>query len=289
MARIGSVVILTHSHQGLARDSNLRLIADAGWARRGIRVTVHQGLEPPPAADAAVLHLDLTELPADYVALARRYPIHLNTRPRSIAKRQVSKNLVTADDDYDGPVVVKTDRNHAGQPEKLLARSQAGPLWHLREAVSRFLPPAWSGRLPEDSYLALPRKALVPRWVWRMPHLVVERLRVERQGEHFVLHQWYCFGDRGLVSSYLASEPIVKQRNIVGRMPLSEDVPASIAAERARLGIDFGKFDYVVEAGEAVLFDANRTPNHGDHIGSERCAQLCRHLAEGLDFYARSA
>jgi hypothetical protein len=288
MARIRSVVILTHSHQGLAPDSNLRLIAE-GWARRGIGVTVHQGLTSPPPADAAVLHLDLTELPADYVALARRYPIHLNTRPRSIAKREVSRNLVTADDAYDGPVVVKTDRNHAGRPERLLALSQAGPLWRLREAVARFLPPAWSGRLPHDRYLALPGKALVPRWVWRAPQLVVERLRVERQGEHYVLRQWYCFGDRGLVSSYLASEPIVKQRNIVGRLPLSDAVPASVAAERARLGLDFGKFDYVIEDGEAALFDANRTPNHGDHIGSERCARLCGHLAEGLDFYARSA
>ncbi len=289
MAGIASLAILTHSHQGLARDANLRLMVDVGWRARGIVVAVHQGLSNPPPADAALLHLDMTELPAAYVSLAESYPIHLNTRPRSIAKRLVSRNLVSAEDDYAGPVVVKTDRNHAGKPERMLARSQAGVLWHLREAVARYLPPAWSGRLPGDNYLALPAKALVPRWVWRAPELVVERLRIERRDEHYVLHQWYFFGNRGLVSTYLASEPIVKQRNIVGRLPLSETVPATVVEARDRLGIDYGKFDFVVEQGEAVLFDANRTPNHGEHIDSERCAQLCRHLAEGLDFYGRSA
>lgn len=37
-------------------------------------------------------------------------------------------------------------------------------------------------------------------------------------------------------------------------------VPEELRAERHRLGFDYGKFDFVVRDGVAILLDANKTP-----------------------------
>jgi len=46
----------------------------------------------------------------------------------------------------------------------------------------------------------------------------------------------------------------------VGFERLAISVPEELHAMWARLGFDFGKFDYVVRDGQIVLLDANRTP-----------------------------
>ena len=37
-------------------------------------------------------------------------------------------------------------------------------------------------------------------------------------------------------------------------------MPDERRAERERLGFDYGKFDFVVREGKAILLDANKTP-----------------------------
>jgi len=288
MTEIRSIVVLVHPLQGLDHGYFLRRIALVNWAEQGRRVVVHGGVANLPEADACILHVDLTELPEDYVAAARRYPVALNTRPRSIAKRQVSKGLLAAADDYDGPVVIKSDLNHRGLPEARMAAATGGRLSTLRERVERWLPRPWRRQLPGGGYLALPHRSQVPGWVWRDSTLVVERLFTEQVGELFAIRQWFCLGDRDVVSTHLGPEPLVKLATAVRRLKLSFEVPDEIRAQRRALGLDFGKLDFVVSPQGPYLFDANRTPHNGNRIDLARCRWICRHLAGGLDQLARS-
>src|SRR5262245_35758307 len=114
---VPKVVVLTHLRQGLQPVSVVSRLMNAAWRPAGVDVVVHQGLRNAPEADLAILHVDLTVTPPEYLELGARYPRCLNLAVTDISKRRISRNLVTRDDDYDGPVMVKTDRNYGGRPE----------------------------------------------------------------------------------------------------------------------------------------------------------------------------
>lgn len=271
------LVILTHDRQGLDPGYFLAAIAEAEWRPCGLRVALHQGLGPPPAARLALLHIDLTRVPAAYQALAARYPRALNAAVDDIAKRRVADGLLRSPGEYDGPVMVKTDLNHGGAPERRLGR---GLLARLRDR----LPDRWAGRPPGGGYAVFRHAAEVPAWVWRRPELVVQRFFAERRGARYALHQWFFLGSASVVSTLLSDGPLVKWETRVGDLPLHDEVPPELRRRRAELGFDYGKFDFVVEAGQARLLDANTTP----HLGStppwsERQRAVLRTLGAGLE------
>ncbi len=277
---VRSLAILTHARQGLNPDYFLATVADQFWRPAGRRVLLHKGLGPPPPADLAILHVDLTVVPPAYRALGAGYAQVLNGQVSDIAKRRVADGLVRPGDGYDGPVVVKTDLNHAGESERRLRQAgEGGALARLRDR----LPPRWRGLPPGGDYRVYARTAAVPRWVWRNPALVVQRLFVERHGAHYALHQWLFLGKAGIVSSMLGTEPLVKWSNKVGFLPLHNEVPEEIQQRRRDLGFDFGKFDYVIDGGRARLLDANTTPHHGTTGPlTERQRTVVACLASGL-------
>jgi hypothetical protein len=280
----GAIAILTHACQGLDPGYSLAAIAEHCWRPRGWRVLLHQGLAPPPPADLAILHVDLTRVPAGYLALAGCYPRTLNGAVRDIGKRAVADGQVRAGDGYDGPVVVKTELNHGGTPEMALA--EAGRRWTGRALAGLrcALPPRWTGGLPGGRYQVYRRAREVPAWVWRRPELVVQRLFTERQRGLYALNQWYFLGRGETVSTLLSPQPFVNMATVTERLPLHGEVPESLRARRAELGFDYGKFDYVVEQGEARLLDANKTPHlAGDPPTTERMLAIHGALAAGLD------
>lgn len=283
-----SVAILTHQQQGLSPKSHLGYILRESWTPQGRRAVVHQGLKPPPEADIGFLHIDLTVTPEPYLRLADRYERCVNRNATDSSKRRVSRNLVAPGDPYDGPVLVKTDRNFAGLPERRLALALGGRWEALRERARRLLPPSWTGRLLNDEYLAFERRVAVPDWVWRAPGLVVERFFTERRGAFYAMHMWYFFGDRDAVGTSLGSAPMVKGENTVHRLPPHEDVPPALRERRRELGFDYGKFDYILVDGEPKLLDANRTPHASRDGLSERGREICRRLAPGIDWFVRA-
>jgi len=288
MAGGGSLTILTHALQGLSKG---HFIARAGdcWAAQGGRLVLHQGLGPPPPGDLALLHLDMTRVPAPYLALAQGFGRCLNRDTVDISKRKVSRNLLGPQDRHEGPVIVKTDLNYGGQPERLLRYAQSRRAWAARlwDRLLDRLPLAWTHQVRLGNYPMLPSLTAVPDWVWREPGLVVERFFVERHGPLYALNMWFFLGDVDCLSISLAETPYVKAATTVRRLPMRFDIPDSLRRRRAELGFDYGKFDYVVADGEAQLIDANRTPHHGPAGFSERGEDICRRMAGGLERLAR--
>jgi hypothetical protein len=227
-----------------------------------------------PQADVAVLHVDLSVIPGRYVQALAAFDRVVNGAALDIRKRQVSRNLVAPGDGWDGPVIVKTDLNCGGMPEHaaLQTAQRLGARVDLAAVPMAFM---------SGAYPILPRAADVPAAVWEQPGLVVERFLPERDPHGFALRAWTFFGARERCTRYVATGPIVKSENVIAREPVS--VPDEMRAERARLGFDFGKFDFAVHDGRAVLYDANRTPGAPPGLASPAVAASMADLARGID------
>ena len=233
-------------------------------------------------ADLAILHVDLTTVPRDYLEYLTQFPKVLNGRITDVSKRKVSSNLVRFGDGYDGPVIVKTNRNCGGEMEVQLA-AVAKRLRRCDLALRHRLP--WSMRryLNTSDYKVFSTVKEVPYIVWLNPQLVVERFLPEmREGFH-CLRTWVFLGDRETNSLSYSKHAVVKSDNVVRREVVA-DVPEELRHIRRRMGFDFGKFDYAIVDGRVVLYDANRTPTLGA-ITREQYLPRVRHLAEGLKAY----
>jgi len=121
----------------------------------------------------------------------------------------------------------------------------------------------------------------VPDAMWNNPGLVVERFLPEQDERGYWMRVWIFFGDRERCGRYLGNHPIVKSGNIFARE--SAPVPPELRAERARLGFDFGKFDFVVHDGQVVLFDANRTPGQPPAAMRAELTAANAELARGIE------
>jgi hypothetical protein len=181
----------------------------------------------------------------------------LNGRALDISKRLVSRSLVLPEDGYAGQVIVKTDDNCHGIPK--------WPWTPTHDAAVSFRSQVtlanWRSMraLPLQTYPILKSKNDVPDWVWSRPELVVERFIPEMEGDLYVLRLWVFLGQREFAIKVYGRNPIVKSGDIE-RYEYIDEVPENLRRERQRLGFDFGKFDYVMHDGRAILLDANKTP-----------------------------
>jgi hypothetical protein len=245
------IVIITHVYDDFRSRSYLLRSLIGYWTAAGYGVSLTAGLDDLPEADIAILHVDLSVMPAAYAAASKRYPIVVNGAVHDIRKNIVSRHLVRPSDGWTGPVIIKTDLNCGGVPEQrilqLCQQHGKAPDFMHNEIVSTTRP-----------YPILRSASEVPDAVWRNPGLVVERFLPEQDAQGFWMRVWVFFGDRERCTRFRGNHPIVKRDNIIGRERAS--VPDKLREERDRLGFDYGKFDFVVRDDEVILFDANRTP-----------------------------
>ncbi len=263
------------------------------WRQQGHEVIVHAGPDGLPAADVLISHIDLTIVPAAYRDSWTGHAQVLNRAAVDISKRRISHYLVSADDRFPGPVIVKTDRNAGGIGERRQRgltdrRGRYARIHRLRHRLGLAGRNTWlrlrHGARPYRDYLLFAQGSRVPQWVWDDPALVVERFLPERDGADYVLRQWVFLGDRELAFRSRSPSPIVKSHNVTGREPT--DVPEELRRWRKALGFDYGKFDYVVHEGRVILLDANRTPTYGGR-DPDRLRTVVEHLAGGLEGYLR--
>jgi hypothetical protein len=117
--------------------------------------------------------------------------------------------------------------------------------------------------------------------------IVIERFRPELEDGLYHLRIYQFLGDRFTCMRLASPSPVVKAQNSVR---IEEVEPhAEILAWRERLGIDYGKLDYVVAGGEVVLLDVNKTTGASRHMADADLPAMRRHLAEGLYGYVSGA
>ena len=231
--------------------------------------TIAAGLTPQ-LGDVALLHVDASIVTDDYLALAGNYAATINFGTRDITKRRISRLRLSREDDWGGPVIVKANLNSGGKPEA----------WQNRAARRRGRPAPHPGVEP-IAYRILDDKADVEDSAWDNPSLIVEKLITEPDPSGgFAFRTWVFMGSRERCTRFVGPDVIGKAGDAVSHEPV--DVPPELRAERERLGFDFGKFDWVMHEGKAILLDANRTPGTARSIEGFM-NDGAKNLAAGLD------
>jgi hypothetical protein len=282
---LARILIVCHPRDETAFHTHnyvMESLAEA-WRAHGHAVAVQFGWSQRPPADLVIPHIDVTVLPPDAVAFLASYPNVLNRRLTDISKRRISANLVARRDAWDGPVIVKTDANHGGLPDRQRAPLPRQPSrWDRLRAALR-------GKLPAVAPQAYPifaHRALVPARVWRERSLVVERFLPERDGGLYVLRNWWLLGDAVLDRRETMKAPVIARGNVASRAVEAVTMPPALRALKAALGIDYAKIDYVLHDGAPVVFDIATTPT-GRSIA--HVPEYVDVLAAGIDAFLPAA
>lgn len=296
MTTSGSVAIIHHEHASNEHEPGYLLsILARYWEGAGVRVHHLYGTATFVPADVAILHVDLSVVPRKYADFARRYPVSLNTDALDIRKRRFSTLALDGTEPYQGPVIVKTDLNAGGKPERQLRRRMDPPavVW-ARRALAGFCRSV--GCWPQDrivgasTYQVYPSPAEVPRTCFRSPSLIVEKFVPERRDGYYCHRRYYVLGDAEVNQVWLGTQPICAGDNdgVARDVP----VPAELRRFRRRFRIEYGKIDYVRgPSGEIFVLDVNKTPwgACSDPDDQPWLDGLCVGLRGGIDRFVRRA
>jgi glycosyltransferase involved in cell wall biosynthesis len=287
------IAVLFHAGD---RDTNLSgYIVDhlaRAWREDGYEVVYLFGTRRFVPADLVLVHVNLSVVPDEYLEFAARYPIALNGRLKDIRKSTTSRNLVRAGDPWDGPVIVKSDLNFGGSPERILHESwlhRRSKPWRGVKRVTSHL----SGRANPApfsdwrDYLIYERLSDVPLEWFDTPDAVIERFRPELNDGLYHLRMYQFLGDRWSCTRLSSPDPLIKAQTSVDVEQI-EPHP-DVRRWRAELEMDYGKLDYVVNDGEAVLLDVNKTTGASSHIEDAELRRMRRYQAEGLYRYFDTA
>ena len=256
------------------------------WREDGHEVFFIFGIKKFIPADLLIVHVDLTIVPDSYLKFAKQYPIVLNGTVKDIRKSTISSNLLKQNDNWDGPVIVKSNQNCAGIPE-LIREGYRGKIKkkfhrYINELSLQFLL-----KTPQspDNYKVYENLNKVPRYCFNHQGLVVEKFIPERDGDYYCVRMVSFLGDRKHCVRLKSRSPIVKGNTT----EVTEYVPKphpDIEKYRQQLNFDYGKFDYVVLNGEFFLLDANKTIGYSANLGKENSLNQSRRFrAEGLYSY----
>ena len=184
----------------------------------------------------------------------------INGQLLDISKRRISRNLVDASSDWDGPVIVKSNFNSAGKADRSLLREARSRLGWLPASFSRRRLGLGDFSLKEavDSYQVYSGYSEVPNEVRDDPSFVVERFYEDRRGEHYSIRMMEKLGNATDSSRMFSDSPFVKSTTALGWEMIDTD-PRVVEMATA-MGVDYGKIDYLVQGDDVIIVDVNRTP-----------------------------
>lgn len=247
------VCILMH---GASRPSDVRnwAIDDfvGHWRNDGLDVEYLFGTEHRVPARILLVHVDLSVVPDEYLEFAAGYERVINGTVRDIRKSTYSTLQIGPDSDYDGPVIVKSDYNCAFLGERIL--------WSRGTELD--VEPSYPHPISSQlDYRLYRRASAVPRAIAEHPSTIVERFAPEWERGLYHTRCYHFLGPVWTCVRLAAREPIVLGRNAVS----SEDVepPASVVQVREKMGLDYGKIDFVISDGQPIVIDINKTTGSG--------------------------
>jgi hypothetical protein len=147
---------------------------------------------------------------------------------------------VTRESDHGGRVIVKSNYNYAGVPERLLGVPGA--------------PDEFPGQTDYRVYESI---AAVPAHLLEDERVIVERFMPEYEDGRYHVRTLDLVGDSHTSLRLASDHHVVTDATYAG----DEEVepPPELFEIRSRLGVDYGKLDYVVHDGELTLLDVNKT------------------------------
>ncbi len=252
------------------------------WQEDGHEVIYIFGTKQFIPADILLVHVDLTIVPDEYLEFAKQYPVALNAGIKDIRKSVVCDLNLEKNDIWSGPVIVKSDFNCAGIPER--RRFQAP--WWMRKRAMGFLNSLSlkTLKIPKtsDDYQVYDNLAQVPAMLFRRPDLVVQKFLPEMDNGLYCVRTMIFIGNRIIGSRLKSRQPVVKG-DATFEIEHGIEVHPDMLQLQHEMGFDYGKFDYVEIDGKALLLDANKTIGISSKLENDPAIiQSRRYRAEGL-------
>ncbi|MBK8196811.1 MAG: hypothetical protein IPK75_00475 [Acidobacteria bacterium] len=222
-------------------------------AGMGVDIVHLHGTSKFVPADAIFVHVDLSVVPRQVAQFAQRYPIRINALALDIRKSQFVDGLLDGAAPYPAPVIVKSDLNYGGAPE----RGELGLPGRALRRARRLLTRAPAQLIAAKSdYRIFPDLADVPRGYFA-PGMIVQKLMLEKDGDKNLLREYIFLGGQHFENIERSADAIITEDEHVSCLPF---VPhPRLLNLRRRLKLDYGKIDYVMIDGEPFVFDANKT------------------------------
>lgn len=256
------------------------------WQRNGHEIIFLFGTERFVPADLLFVHVDLSVVPQAYRAFADRYPIAINDNVKEDQGVALRPDLLQPDDDWDGPVIVKSDKYAVGPPgcargglfvkayKKLLATM-------FRLGLDQYNPPLGTAvEYPIYDHL----QEVPPSYFYNFK-VSIQKFTPEKEDGFYCVRQMRFLGDHLSCTRLKGKHPVVRSKNAE---VVEQDINPhpKIVALRDRLQFDYGKFDYVVTGGEATLLSAHKTiPRTPAILEDARMRAHPRYIAEGLQSF----
>ncbi|MCG2588962.1 hypothetical protein [Rhodohalobacter sulfatireducens] len=237
-------------------------------------------------ADLLFMHVDLSIVPDKYLEFAEKYPIVINGNIKDIRKSTYGTHLLNKKDNWDGPVIVKSDHNCAGIPE----RTRGGIVGKIHDKVLKAIHRFNNEKSPLAIRTALDYKVYdhlseVPRIYFHHPGLVIQKFLPEMEDELYCVHTLFFLGDQMSCARLKGEHPIVKDHTVTD-IERTVDPHPDILSLREKLQFDYGKFDYVIYKKEPVLLDANKTVGWPPNISNNEDSMVrIKNRAVGLYTY----
>jgi len=203
----------------------------------------------------------------------------LNRGGVDVSKRVISDLVVVSPEQTPGPVIVKSQLNHGGRPEIGLGGQSRWTRLRRRWVRRGWLGYGFADTLDPHDYRVFESTDQVPRAVWGNPALAVERFLPERIGDRYAIQSALFLGERVWCHRLISTLPVV--RTVSSERVERVDPPDGLRAVRERVGLDYGKIDFVEHDGQLHVIDATRTPCVS-RPDAERLA-IAQYLAPGLD------
>ena len=195
------------------------------------------------------MHVDLSVVPKRYAAWAATSSdnqIIWNARINDIRKSRVSSHLLSRQDNWDGPVILKTECNCGARPEGALKSPLKKQTW--RDA----------GNPENQDYVVKDSMSEVPCWAWNSPHWVVERYFGAVEAEKSIWNLTILGGELELVRFTADSQNDYEQSQFDHWN--FEQVDDELRKIVDGLSIEYGRLDLLKINGAWVLLDVNKTP-----------------------------
>lgn len=280
------IAVLFHERDRKPSMYVVHIFADI-WRGMGHEVIYLRGPRRFIPADLLFMHVNTSLVPEKYRRFAAQYPRVVNLHAIDIRKRRISNHLVRPDDGWGGPVIVKSDLNSGGEPERRWRRwpleGRLLGVGRLRRLVDRL-----SGRERHVSglkhYRIFDAVTEVPGEYFRDKNVVVEKFLPERIDDLYFTRSYQTLGDRWTCARYGSEQPIVKTESAVNTTDV--EPPGDMAELCAKYGLEYGKIDYVTYEGQTVVLDVNKTMGVSRRLNTDpETQERRRHLAAGISAF----
>lgn len=229
--------------------------------------------------ETAFVHVDLTDVPGDFVAAAQRYTRCVNRDASSIRRTLYTRARIFQDDNWPGPVIVKSVLNGRGGPELRYRHRQTFATRVSYIAKTHLLPGYKQWKCPKyEIYSSLND---VPYNVWQDPRLIVERFLPGTLNLPIIKHRFDFFYEVG-INTRASHHSLLCDPDSISALDLVHEIPPAIQELRKELGLDYGSIDYFMVRDEAIPIDANKTVTFTDSW-IDRWPALAHHLKEVTD------